>query len=75
MIILDYHNKIIEDTLLEKFNNPENASGKFESVEIVIADFDSVTFHLSTDANSKNLLNISMSIKCYAELKNAMLML
>jgi len=69
MIILDYHNKIIEDTLLEKFNNPENASGKFESVEIVIADFDSVTFHLSTDANSKNLLNISMSIKCYAELK------
>jgi len=65
MIILDYHNKIIEDTLIEKFNNPGDA-GKFE---IVIADFDSVTFRLSINANATNLLNISMSIKCYAELK------
>lgn len=65
MILLEYHNKIIEDLLLEKFNS----DGKFESVEAIIADFDAVTFHLFTDANQKNILSISMSIKCYSELK------
>jgi len=66
MILLDYHNKIIEDTLLEKFNPTE---GKFESVEMVVADFDGVTFHIFTDPNSKNILYVSMSMKCYGELK------
>jgi len=66
MILLDYHNKIIEDTLLEKFNVTE---GKYDSVEAVVADFDGVLFHLFTDNNSKNLLNISMSIKCWSELQ------
>jgi hypothetical protein len=61
MLLLDYHNKIIEDTLLEKFNVTD---GKYDSVEAIVADFDAVLFHLFTDANSKNLLNISMSIKC-----------
>jgi len=69
MLLLDYHNKIIEDTILERFNNPPGPDGKWESIETVLADFDGVTFHLFTDANSKNLLNISLSIKCYAELK------
>jgi len=68
MILLDYHNKIIEDTLLEKFNNP-NPEGKFDSIEIVLADFDGVTFHIFTDANQKNLVNVSISVKCWAELK------
>jgi len=66
MLLLDYHNKIIEDTLLEKFNVTDE---KFDSVEAVIADFDAVTFHLFTDANQKNLLNISISIKCYSTLR------
>jgi len=66
MILLDYHNKIIEDTILERFETEE---GKFESVEAVIADFDGVTFHLFTDQNQKNLLRVSMSMKCYSDLK------
>jgi len=66
MLLLEYHNKIIEDTLLEKFNVTD---GKFDSVEAVIADFDGVTLHLFTDANQKNLLNISISIKCFSVLK------
>jgi len=68
MILLDYYNKIIEDTLLDKFNNPPE-DGKYESVEMTLADFDGVTFHVFTDANSKNLMNVSVSIKCFAELK------
>jgi len=68
MILLEYHNKIIETTLLEKFASATDNEGKFESVEAVFADFDGVTFHMFTDANSKNLLRVSMNIKCWAEL-------
>jgi len=66
MILLDTYNKIIEDTILEKYNTPE---GKFESVEIVLADFDGVTFHVFTNPNAKNILNVSLSMKCYGELR------
>jgi len=66
MILLEYNNKIIEDTLLEKFAVTD---GKYESVEAIIADFDGVTFHLCTDANSKNLLFISISMKCWKDLE------
>src|SRR5690348_5035381 len=69
MILLDYHNKIIEDTLLDKFNNPPGPDGKWEYFEMILADFDGVTFHLSTDQNQKNVLRISVSIKCFGELK------
>jgi len=65
MILLDFHNKIVEDTLLERFG-----AEKFESMEAIVADFDGVTFHLFTpDANAKNILNISISIKCFGELE------
>jgi len=66
MILLDYNNKIIEDTILEKY---ETEDGKFESVEAIIADFDQSTFHIWTDQNHKNLLRVSLSMKCYSELK------
>lgn len=65
---MDTNNKIIYDTLVDKYNAAKN--GEFEGIEAIIADFDGVTFHLSTpDQNAKNLLTISMSIKCYSALK------
>jgi actin related protein 2/3 complex subunit 2 len=66
MLLLEYHNKIIEDTLTEKFNSTNSNP---EAVEATIADFDAVTFHLFTDQNQKNLLNISISIKCFSTLR------
>jgi len=66
MILLDYHNKIIEDTLLERFAVTD---GKYESLNITIADFDGVTFNLKTDDNNKALVKVSMSMKAYSELK------
>jgi len=66
MILLDYHNKIIEDTLLERFAITD---GKYESLDITIADFDGVTFKLKTDDASKNIMNVSMSMKGWGELK------
>jgi len=67
MILLDCNNKIIEDTLNEKFAVEE---GKYDAVEMIIADFDGVTFHISTpDANAKNIMQISMNMKAYGDLK------
>jgi len=66
MILLEFHNKIIEDTLLEKF---AIVDGKYDAVEMIIADFDGVTFHLFTEGENKNYFNVSMSIKGFADLK------
>lgn len=66
MLLLDYHNKIIEDTLLEKFNEEP---GKHEAIEAVIADFDKVTFHIATSQEAKNILHVSISIKCFSVLQ------
>lgn len=68
MILLEYHNKIIEDTILDKLNNPPE-DGKWESIEMTLADFDGVTFHVFTSADDKRLLNVSLSAKCYPQLK------
>jgi len=66
MILLDFNNKIIEDTLIERFAQEE---GKYEAVEMIIADFDGVTFHISTpDANAKNIIQISMAMRAYGDL-------
>jgi len=67
MILLDYNNKIIEDTLIERFAVEE---GKYEALEMVIADFDGVTFHLSTpDPNVKNIIQISMAMRAWGDLQ------
>jgi len=42
---------------------------KPDPLEAVIAEFDGVTFHLSTpDANARNILLISISTKCFGQL-------
>ena len=64
MLLLEFHNKIIEDLLLEKFNNkPED--GKWEGIEATVADFDGVLFHIFSSPDAKNLLNVCISIKCF----------
>jgi len=74
MLLLEYHNRIIEDTLLEKFNNAQELAAqgqevKYDAIEMVLADFDGVMFHMFTDANAKNIVFISMSMKCWSQLK------
>eukprot|EP01115_Flamella_aegyptia_P011255 TRINITY_DN5212_c0_g1_i2.p1 TRINITY_DN5212_c0_g1~~TRINITY_DN5212_c0_g1_i2.p1 ORF type:complete len:315 (+),score=149.31 TRINITY_DN5212_c0_g1_i2:1070-2014(+) len=67
MLLLEFHNKIIEDFILERWNNPPE-EGKYESIETTIADFDGVIFHIFSSADAKNLLNVSISIKCFRDL-------
>jgi len=64
MLFLEFHNKIVEDTLLERWG----AAEKPDPLESVMADFDGVTIHMFTDANNTYLINISISFKCWGDL-------
>jgi actin related protein 2/3 complex subunit 2 len=68
MILLEYHNKIIEDTLLDRYRVAEEG-GTLDSIEMVLSDFDGVSFHVSSDPNAANVVYISISIKCYHQLQ------
>ncbi|KAJ3050380.1 hypothetical protein HK097_008671 [Rhizophlyctis rosea] len=58
MILLEPSYKILEETLRERFSNEP------EKLVMNVADFDGVTYRVSTP-ESKSVLNISMSLKCY----------
>ncbi|RKP02206.1 hypothetical protein CXG81DRAFT_25144 [Caulochytrium protostelioides] len=60
MILLETSNKILEETLRERFN-----SGP-EHLLIKLADFDGVTYQIATP-ESKTQLVISMAMGCYDE--------
>jgi len=38
---------------------------------MTIADFDAVVFHITTDAEAKNIIRISISVKCWNELESS----
>jgi actin related protein 2/3 complex subunit 2 len=59
MILLEYHNRIILETLTELIKGDKRAD-----VNIVLADFDGVQFHISTKGNSKNLIQVSIQWTC-----------
>lgn len=64
MILIEFHNRIVEETLKSRFY-----ATKPESCDITVADFDGVLFHISTDSDNKAVIRVSISIKCFAELQ------
>jgi hypothetical protein len=56
-------------TLLGKSLFSSNPSEKLESIDIVVADFDGVMFHISSPDGDKTKLRLSASVKFYAELQ------
>lgn len=65
MILLEFANVIASDALTAHFST---ASEKPETLDIKFSDFDGVLYHLSNLEN-KALLNLSLSWKCFGELK------
>ncbi|XP_065176627.1 actin-related protein 2/3 complex subunit 2-A-like [Sycon ciliatum] len=63
MILLEVHNKILEEALLSRFN-----SEKKEAVDLKIADFDGILFHITNVDGDKNKILVSISMKFYHEL-------
>jgi actin related protein 2/3 complex subunit 2 len=68
MILLEINNRIVEETLTLKFNNAV-AGGKPEAVDITVADFDGVIYHLSNPNNDKTKIRVSISLKFFKELQ------
>lgn len=68
MILLEINNRIIEDTLTVKYKNAL-AGQKAESIDVVIADFDGVLFHLSNLNGDKTKVRVSISLKFYRDLQ------
>jgi len=56
MIILEVHNRVVLDTLKERFNSAE----KPPFIDIVVSDFDGVKFHIFSDEQAPNMLTLSM---------------
>lgn len=68
MILLEINNRIVEETLTLKFNNAL-AGAKHETLDITIADFDGVLFHLSNPTGDKSKIILSISLTFYKELQ------
>jgi len=64
MILLEPSNRIMEEAL-----TPRIKGGERTACDIVLADFDGVTFHITCLADSKNKVKVSMTCKNFAEFK------
>ncbi|KAJ3123018.1 hypothetical protein HK098_002274 [Nowakowskiella sp. JEL0407] len=61
MILLEAGNRVIEETLLERFTHEP------EKLKLTLADFDGVTYYISTPETKTEIL-LSISIKCFPQL-------
>lgn len=65
MILLEFHNRILEETLVKAFATAD----KPEAMKMMIADFDGVLFKVHTP-DDKSKIIISVSMKCFNQLKS-----
>lgn len=68
MILLEINNRVVEETLTLKIKNAQ-ASVKNESIDVTVADFDGVLYHISNLNGDKSKIRISISLKFYKELQ------
>jgi len=68
MILLEINNKIIEEALTLKFENAL-AGNRPELVDMTVADFDGVLYHVSNPDGDKSKVMVSISLKFYKDLQ------
>jgi len=64
MILLEANSQLLEEIIKQRI-----ASEKKEAVDITIADFDGVTFHITTNPQQRNICTVSISWRCISEIK------
>lgn len=75
MILLEINNRIVEKVLKERsldydeFVEGRKPIAKLESVDVTVADFDGVRFHLSNYQNDKTTILVSISLYFYKDLQ------
>ena len=68
MILLEINNRVVEDVLKVKWSELD-INNKLESIDVRVADFDGVLFHLSNYNGDKTKLRISILLKFFRDLK------
>jgi actin related protein 2/3 complex subunit 2 len=68
MILLEINNRMVEELLTLKFSNAA-AGNKADTVDITVADFDGVLYHISNPDSDKNKIRVSIMLKFYKELQ------
>eukprot|EP00020_Sapocribrum_chincoteaguense_P009008 CAMPEP_0170743202 /NCGR_PEP_ID=MMETSP0437-20130122/7144_1 /TAXON_ID=0 /ORGANISM="Sexangularia sp." /LENGTH=302 /DNA_ID=CAMNT_0011081859 /DNA_START=56 /DNA_END=961 /DNA_ORIENTATION=+ len=66
MLDLEYHNRIVEEVVKSRFEADE----RNDAIDVTCADFDGVSFHISTPEENKAILLVSCSTRCFSQLKN-----
>ena len=77
MILLEHYNRVVGDILSLKFTEVDSlphdtlASAKLEAVDVKVADFDGVLYHMSNlpGDKSKSKILVSISLKFFRELQ------
>jgi actin related protein 2/3 complex subunit 2 len=64
MILLEVQNRVLEEVI-----NQRIASTKREAVDITLADFDGVTFHVTTNPQQRNIVTVSIHWRCIADMR------
>lgn len=68
MILLEINNRVVEETLTVKIKNAQ-AGLKNETIDVTVADFDGVLYHISNVNGDKSKIRVSISLKFYKELQ------
>lgn len=68
MILLEIKNKIVEETLLQRFESAANG-GKADAIDIKVGDFDGVLYHISNPNGDRTKITVSASLKFFPELQ------
>ncbi|XP_028128496.1 probable actin-related protein 2/3 complex subunit 2 [Diabrotica virgifera virgifera] len=68
MILLEINNRVVEETLTVKIKNAQ-AGLKNESIDVTVADFDGVLYHISNMNGDKSKIRTSISLKFYKQLQ------
>lgn len=68
MILLEINNRVVEETLTVKIKNTQ-AGVKNESIDVTVADFDGVLYHISNLNGDKTKVRVSISLKFYKDLQ------
>jgi len=69
MILLEQGNRVLGETVLEKLK-PSDPTAKREPMDVRLCDFDDVQYRVFVDPNNRNVLQVSIALPCWNDIKN-----
>eukprot|EP00038_Savillea_parva_P006889 m.166544 g.166544 ORF g.166544 m.166544 type:complete len:307 (-) comp12701_c0_seq1:155-1075(-) len=71
MILLEFHNRVIQETLKSRLRSLTSGDGKVKPVDVTVADFDGCLYHISNGESTEtpSTIFVSISLQYYHELQ------